>query len=181
MQWGVWSARSWISDLMRTHWMDENLQNEGSNVLSRCCWVAICWNLNADLTFSTRDFDLCPFLEAVLYSYSSFGGMRCKRLSISQRLKMYYFYGKINWRHIVCPLYGGSPYLGGRFHCDWQRNILYYLCEPNISETQRFILEVDTPCTIISIVVDTRANKMKSWDLWEAWEVHHQRLSTWQH
>ena len=25
---------------------------------------------------------------------------------------MYYFYGKINWGHIVCPLCGGSPYLG---------------------------------------------------------------------
>ena len=24
---------------------------------------------------------------------------------------MYYFYGKVNQRH-VCPLYGGSPYLG---------------------------------------------------------------------
>ena len=24
---------------------------------------------------------------------------------------MYYFYGKINWGHIVCPLYGGGPYL----------------------------------------------------------------------
>ena len=25
---------------------------------------------------------------------------------------MYYFYGKINQGHIVCPLYGGGPYLG---------------------------------------------------------------------
>ena len=24
---------------------------------------------------------------------------------------MYYFYGKINWGHVVCPLYGGDPYL----------------------------------------------------------------------
>ena len=25
---------------------------------------------------------------------------------------MYYFYGKINWEHVVCLLCGGSPYLG---------------------------------------------------------------------
>ena len=25
---------------------------------------------------------------------------------------MYYFYGKINWGHVICPLYGGGPYLG---------------------------------------------------------------------
>ena len=31
-----------------------NWQNEGSSVLCRCCWVAICQNLNTDLTFSTR-------------------------------------------------------------------------------------------------------------------------------
>ena len=29
-------------------------------------------------------------------------------------------------------------------------------------------------------MVDTRANKMKSWDLQEAWEVHQFSLSTWQ-
>ena len=33
---------------------------------------------------------------------------------------MYYFYGKINVGHVVCPLYLGGPYLEesyGRFHC----------------------------------------------------------------
>ena len=25
---------------------------------------------------------------------------------------MHYFYGKVNWGRVVCPLYGGSPYLG---------------------------------------------------------------------
>ena len=25
---------------------------------------------------------------------------------------MYYFYGKINWGHVVCPLYEGGLYLG---------------------------------------------------------------------
>ena len=45
---------------------------------------------------------------------------------------------------------------------------------------QNFILEVDIPCTITSLVVDTRANKIKSWYLWEASEVHRWRLSTWQ-
>ena len=25
---------------------------------------------------------------------------------------MYYFYGKVSQRHVVCPLYGGIPYLG---------------------------------------------------------------------
>ena len=25
---------------------------------------------------------------------------------------MYYFYGKFNRGHVVCQLYGGSPYLG---------------------------------------------------------------------
>ena len=45
---------------------------------------------------------------------------------------------------------------------------------------QHFILEVDTPCTIKSLVVDTRMNKMKSWYLWKTWEVRHRRLSTWQ-
>ena len=29
------------------------------------------------------------------------------------------------------------------------------------------------PCTVISLMVDTRVNKMKSWDLQEVWEVHH--------
>ena len=32
-------------------------------------------------------------------------------LSVSQWLKMYYFYGKVNRGHVVCPLYGGSRYL----------------------------------------------------------------------
>ena len=35
-----------------------------------------------------------------------------RRLSISRRLKMYYFYAKINRGHVVCMLYGGGPYLG---------------------------------------------------------------------
>ena len=26
---------------------------------------------------------------------------------------MYYFYGKVNQGHVVCPLYGGSPYFRG--------------------------------------------------------------------
>ena len=34
-----------------------------------------------------------------------------RRLSVSQRLKMYYFYDKINWGRIVYLLYGGGPYL----------------------------------------------------------------------
>ena len=25
---------------------------------------------------------------------------------------MHYFYGKVNRGHVVCPLYGGNPYLG---------------------------------------------------------------------
>ena len=25
---------------------------------------------------------------------------------------MYYLYGKINWGHGICPLYGGCPLLG---------------------------------------------------------------------
>ena len=33
------------------------------------------------------------------------------RLFVSRRLKMYYFYGKINWGHADYPLYGGSQYL----------------------------------------------------------------------
>ena len=34
-----------------------------------------------------------------------------KRLSVSRRLKMYYFYGKVNQGHEVCLPYKGSPYL----------------------------------------------------------------------
>ena len=34
-----------------------------------------------------------------------------RRLSVSRRLKMYYFYGKVNRGHVVCPLYIGGPYL----------------------------------------------------------------------
>ena len=34
-----------------------------------------------------------------------------RRLSISRRLKMYYFYGKVNRGHVVCPLYRGGLYL----------------------------------------------------------------------
>ena len=34
-----------------------------------------------------------------------------RRLSVSQRLKMYYFYDKVSWGHVVCPLYGGDLYL----------------------------------------------------------------------
>ena len=33
-----------------------------------------------------------------------------RRLLITWRLKMYYFYGKINWGHVVCPLYRGGWY-----------------------------------------------------------------------
>ena len=33
----------------------------------------------------------------------------------------------------------------------------------DMSEMQHFILKVDTPCHITSLVVATRVNKMKSW------------------
>ena len=46
----------------------------------------------------------------------------------------------------------------------------------DFSETQHFIFKLDTPCTTTSLMVDTRANKMKSWDVWKVWEVHHRRL-----
>ena len=35
-----------------------------------------------------------------------------RRLSVSQRLKMYCFYGRVNRGHVACPLYRGCPYLG---------------------------------------------------------------------
>ena len=60
-------------------------------------------NLDADLTFFTCSFVLCPLSEAILYTVLSFRGMlsvHCPeivaRLSISWRLKMYYFYDKIS-------------------------------------------------------------------------------------
>ena len=68
----------------------------------------------------------------------------------------------------------------------WKSRILLWLTKkrhfvPSLwTDICNTILEVDPPCTIISLVVDTRANKMKSWYLWEAWEVRHRRLSTWQ-
>ena len=27
-------------------------------------------------------------------------------------VEMYYFYDKVNWGHVVCPLHRGCPYLG---------------------------------------------------------------------
>ena len=49
---------------------------------------------------------ICPLGAHIFCPFS-----RDRRLSISQSLKMYYFYGKISRGHIACPLYGGSPYL----------------------------------------------------------------------
>ena len=80
-------------------------QNEGSNVFSRCCWVSWC---------------LSHIFHPKLQSLSALGGYfvqllilwghvfcllsRDRRLSVSWRLKKYYFYGKINWGHADCPL-----------------------------------------------------------------------------
>ena len=55
--------------------MDENRQKDGSNVLSRCYRVAICGNLDVDLTFFIRVFNLSPLSEAILYTVLSFAGM----------------------------------------------------------------------------------------------------------
>ena len=61
-------------------------------------------------------------MSALRGTFSVLSGDR--RLSVYQRLKMYHFYGRVNWGHIDCPLYGGSPYThvfqrvhNGRFHC----------------------------------------------------------------
>ena len=70
--------------------MDKNQQKEGSNVLFRCCWVAIYQNLDADLSFSTRGFDLCPLLEAIYTATCPLGVC-----------------------FLCCPEIGGCLFLGG--------------------------------------------------------------------
>ena len=30
----------------------------------------------------------------------------------ARSISITHYYGKINWGHTVCPLYGGGPYLG---------------------------------------------------------------------
>ena len=114
--------------------MDENRQNEGSNVLSRCCWVSICRDLDADPAFYIRGFNLCLLLEATLYKLLVRWGhvfyplSSNRRLSVSRRLKMYYFYGKlksiggtlsVRCMEVVCisesPLWaGGSTIVSAR-------------------------------------------------------------------
>ena len=47
----------------------------------------------------------------VLWGHVSSPLSRDRRLFISRRFKMYYFYGKVNWGHVVCRLYRGGPYL----------------------------------------------------------------------
>ena len=61
--------------------------------------------------FSARDFDLCLLLEAILYSYLCTSSVRCLEIGGYPYLGGCYFYGKINQGHVVCPLYGGGPYL----------------------------------------------------------------------
>ena len=45
---------------------------------------------------------------------------------------MYYFYGKVNQGHIVCPLYGDGPYLresimgGSTVHIAWNREGAFF-------------------------------------------------------
>ena len=67
------------------------------------------------LIVCARSFDLFPLLEVILYRLLSFGGMLAvwsREVSASQRFQMYYFYGKSNWGHGICPLYRGCPPFG---------------------------------------------------------------------
>ena len=100
----------------------------GSNVLStcRCCWVAIYWNLDADLTFSTwsRIWSLSTlggyFVQLlVLWGYVFYLLSRDRRLFISWRLKHITSMAKsikgtlsIVWRRSI-----SQRVRYGRFHC----------------------------------------------------------------
>ena len=69
-----WGVRSLIGNLVQTHWMDKNQLIKGSNVLSRCYWVAICRNLDADLT---QGFDLCFWRLYFVHSLALWGHACC--------------------------------------------------------------------------------------------------------
>ena len=51
----------------------------------------------------------------------------------------------------------------------WQRNILYYLFMQYLGNT-----------TLYWHTMQNYKPRVKSWNLWEAWEICHWRLSTWQ-
>ena len=58
-----------------------------------------------------------------------------RRLSISRWLKMYYFYGKVNRGHVVCPLYGG----GGQYLRESIMGVpLYYIAHSLAGPSQFF-------------------------------------------
>ena len=59
--------------------------------------------------------------------------MRCPdhEFSLSQRLKMYYFNGKLNRGHMVCPLYRGCLYLGESLIKDFTVYLQYITNQTN--------------------------------------------------
>ena len=112
---GLHEVKSAIS-CRHTEWTKISIRKD--YVLSRYWWVAKCQKFDTVVNdFHLRLQSLSTLGGYFVQLFVLWGHMFCLlsgdgRLTVSQRLKIYYFYGKVDRGYVVCLLYRGSPYLG---------------------------------------------------------------------